>query len=111
MMDYQKIISDVVKIVTDSGMPPPLSERAGVKAWFVKVAPDLIDLGYDATGFGAVHAEFAAMAPEALEDSVKQAFGAVPAERIGDGHIIKWVTTNLPNILQLITTILAVIPK
>jgi hypothetical protein len=107
-MSYQDVLKDVVAMVTEVGLPPSFSDRAAVKVWVTKAAPHLVDMGYDVAGFQSSAGELMACSPEHITTLVT---AAMPPEKIGDGHIIQWITANLPNILQLVTTIIAVIPK
>jgi hypothetical protein len=95
-VSYQKLVTDIVKLVTDATPLPAAGDRSAVKAFLTKLIPDLVDLVYDAGGLDAVKALCAS--PE-------------PFEKIGDGKILQWVTTNLPTIISLVETILAIIPK
>lgn len=98
-MNLATILPAVVKAVADSQPLPDFSNRTAVKAFAVKLVPDLIDVGFDAAGLQAVHTECCDMAKGDLEAQVK---AAMPVGAIGDGTILKWLVTNLPAILQLI---------
>ena len=99
-MEPAKIISDIVTLIKDAGPLPTISDRGAVKAFLGRVVPDLVDLTYDAGGFDAVKA--------ALESHGTVAAEAEAPGKIGDGKILQWVVTNLPQILAIIS---ALIPK
>lgn len=97
-MSPVNLISDLVAVMEAAGPLPDIHDRAAVKAAVLKALPALIDLIYDAGGIDAVKTALAAAAPGDLE-------------KIGDGHIIKWLVANLPTIISTIEAIIAVIPK
>jgi hypothetical protein len=89
------IIADIIKIIQDASPLPTLTDRAAVKAFVTRVAPDLVDLVFDAGGFQGFAAK---LADESLE-------------KIGDGTWIKLFIEKLPQIIQIAMTILALLPK
>ena len=86
---------DIEKTISDAGGLPDFKDGKAVAAWAGRIAPDIVQFIYDAGGLSQVKPALMAMAanPEAAA-----AAGWKP-----DGTIIKWVITNLPAIMQIIS--------
>lgn len=104
-MDTTKLLTDIIKAVSDAQPLPDFTDRVSIKAFAAKLVPDLIDAGFDTAGLQAAHAECCAMAPADLETKIK---AADQVGAIGDGTILKWLVANLPSIIQMV---LLFVPK
>jgi hypothetical protein len=96
-MNFTALVTDITRAVADAAPLPDFTDRAAVKAFAVKLIPDLIDLGFDA---GGLQASYEALALAELESIVK---AALPVEKLGDGTILKWIVANLPTIISIIS--------
>lgn len=98
-----KILADIVALLSTAWPLPDLKDKAAVKAWLAANSGPLVDLVYDAGGLGAVKAALEA-APEAPD-------GYAAGELEANGAILAWLIAHKQQILDLIALIVAVVPK
>jgi hypothetical protein len=108
-MNTTKVITDIVLLISKGGALPSSTDREAVKAYAVAIVPGLIDLGYDAMGLQVAAGEFKAMSPKEIKKCVCD---TMPAEKIGDGTILKFLqSVDWGKLISEIGTIIAFLPK
>ena len=104
------VLTDIFALITSAGKLPNFSDRAATKAFIVSVAPQLVDLVYDAAGSTA---KMAAIQDADESDWTKamEQHCSVVGLPFGHGEVIRWLATNGAAISQIISLIVAFIPK
>ena len=96
---FSQIITDLVKLFANASQLPDPKDRAAVKAYALRVVPDVIDLVYDAGGIDNVEAALLELKATSLRGENVGAFG--------DGAIIQYLIAHGAEILALIKMIMA----
>ncbi len=99
-MSLSQILTDLFKLIGDCQPLPDPRDRAAVKAFAVKLAPDIIDLVYDAGGLDAVAAALDGLT---VEDA-RAVMG--PAGLKWDAALIAKLLAALPAVIAAIKAII-----